>query len=217
MRVGVLGSGMVGTTLGGRLIELGHDVRLGSRTSDNAKGLAWAEKHGGRASSGTFADAAAFGAMVFNCTQGASSIDALRAAGGANLEAKVLVDVANPLDTDHPGALLVCNTESLGERVQAAFPGARVVKTLNTMWCGLMVNPRLLPESHTVYISGNDASAKLDVAALLRSFGWRDEEIVDLGEIATARGTEMLLPLWLRLYGKFGTSAFNFKIVRSGS
>lgn len=214
MTVGVLGSGMVGTTVGGRLIELGHEVRLGSRSHDNAKGVEWTRRHGTRASHGTFADAAAFGQMVFNCTRGAVSLDALGAAGAANLHGKVVVDVANPLDMEHPGALLFCNTESLGERIQRAFPAARVVKTLNTMWCGLMINPRLLSESHMVYVSGNDTAAKSEVSALLRTFGWQEPEIIDLGDITTARGTEMLLPLWLQLYARFGTSAFSLKVVR---
>jgi 8-hydroxy-5-deazaflavin:NADPH oxidoreductase len=217
MRIGILGTGMVGQTIGARLIELKHDVRLGSRSSTNDKARAWAEQHGPRASHGTFADAAGFGQMVVNCTPGAASIDALTAAGQDMLRGKVIVDVANPLDTsqNRRGPLLFCNTESLGERIQATFPDARVVKTLNTMWCGLMVNPRLIGESHTVYMSGNDASAKSDVAEILASFGWRREEMVDLGDISGARGTEMLLPLWLRLWQATGTGAFNFTIVRA--
>jgi 8-hydroxy-5-deazaflavin:NADPH oxidoreductase len=156
------------------------------------------------------------GQLVFNCTQGGASIDALTAAGAQSLAGKVLVDVANPLDTsdNRRGALLFCNTESLGERIQATFPEAKVVKTLNTMWCGLMVNPRSIGETHTVYMSGNDAAAKAHVAEILVSFGWRSGEIVDLGDISGARGTEMLLPLWLRIWEVTGNAAFNLKIVR---
>ena len=216
MNIGVLGTGMVGRTIGGRLIELGHRVRLGSRSAGNEKAAEWVRTAGDRASAGAFADAAAFGEVVFNCTEGGRSIEALTAAGSGNLAGKVLVDVANPLaaGADGGGSLLFCNSESLGERIQAAFPDARVVKSLNTMWCGLMVNPRLLDRTHVVYVCGNDAAAKSDVTALLRSFGWRDEEILDLGDLSASRGTEMFLPLWLRLYGKFGTATFNVNIVR---
>lgn len=216
MNAGILGTGTVGRTIGSRLIELGHRVRLGGRSAANERAIAWAASEGERASSGTFGDAAAFGEIVFNCTEGAHSIEALTAAGRGHLAGKVLVDVANPLESG-PGRrapLLFCNSDSLGERIQAAFPEARVVKTLNTMWCGLMVSPRLLGAPHVVYMCGNDAGAKSEVAALLGAFGWRDEEILDLGDIAASRGTEMFLPLWLLLYGRLGTASFNFNIVR---
>jgi len=216
VNAGILGTGTVGRTIGSRLIELGHRVRLGGRSAANERAIAWAASEGERASSGTFGDAAAFGEIVFNCTEGAHSIEALTAAGRGHLAGKVLVDVANPLESG-PGRsapLLFCNNDSLGERIQAAFPEARVVKTLNTMWCGLMVNPRLLGAPHVVYMCGNDAGAKSEVAALLGAFGWRDEEILDLGDIAASRGTEMFLPLWLLLYGRLGTASFNFTIVR---
>ncbi|WP_242344646.1 NADPH-dependent F420 reductase [Anaeromyxobacter terrae] len=215
MRMGILGTGDVGRTLGTKLVELGHEVRLGSRTAANEKGQAWAREAGARASSGTFADAAAFGEVVLNCTLGVASLDALRAAGEANLAGKVLVDVANALDASKggPPILAIGNTDSLAEAIQRAFPGARVVKALNTMWCGVMVNPRMLPDSHHTYLSGNDAEAKKVVKGLLRSFGWREEEILDLGDLSTARGTESILPLWLRIYGVSGSGAFNFKVV----
>src|SRR5687768_8798170 len=126
MNIGVLGTGMVGTTIGSRLIELGHAVCLGSRSSANTTAVEWVKQNGSRARSGTFADAAAFGRIVVNCTQGGVSLEALEAAGRDNLTGKIVVDVANPLDTDHRGALLFCNHESLGERIQAAFPEAKV-------------------------------------------------------------------------------------------
>jgi predicted dinucleotide-binding enzyme len=215
MRIGILGTGDVGRTIGTRLVELGHEVRLGSRTAASEKGQAWAKGAGARASSGTFADAAAFGEVVFNCTLGLASLDALRAAGEANLSGKVLVDVANPLDASKgmPPILAIGNTDSLAETIQRAFPAARVVKALNTMWCGVMVNPRMLPDSHHTYLSGNDPGAKKVVRDLLRSFGWKEEEILDLGDLSTARGTESILPLWLRIYGATGSGAFNLKIV----
>ncbi|MEP6491475.1 MAG: NAD(P)-binding domain-containing protein [bacterium] len=214
MRIGIVGTGVVGQTIGSALVKLGHDVTLGAREPTNEKAVKWASEQGNRASHGTFADAAAFGEIVFNCTSGMVSVDALTAAGAANLKGKPLVDVSNALDFSHgmPPTLAVCNTDSIGEQIQAAFPDVHVVKALNTMTAPLMVNPALLPGEHDVFMSGNDAAAKARVADLLRSFGWRN--IVDTGNISTARGTEMLLPIWLRLSGTFKSPMFNFHIAR---
>ena len=215
MKIGILGTGMVGTTLGSKLIQLGHAVKIGSRSADNEKAAEWVRTAGSQASQGTFADAAAFGELLLNCTSGSASLEALRMAGAGNLRGKVLVDVANPLDFSQgrPPSLLVANTDSLGEQIQAAFPEAKVVKALNTMWAGIMVNPRLLPDTHHTFLSGNDAPAKARVKELLRSFGWQESEMLDLGDITTARGTEMVLPLWVRIWGATQNGAFNFKIV----
>ena len=215
VRIGILGTGVVGQTLGGKLVELGHEVKLGSRTSANEKAGKWVGQHGSRASQGTFAEAASFGEMVFNCTSGMVSLEALRSAGSANLAGKVLVDVANPLDFSHgmPPTLSVSNSDSLAEQIQRAFPDAKVVKALNTMNAGVMVNPSSVPGDHDVFICGNDAGAKSQVSDLLRSFGWRT--IVDLGDISGARGVEMLLPVWLRLMGTFKTATFNFHVART--
>jgi 8-hydroxy-5-deazaflavin:NADPH oxidoreductase len=218
MKIGVLGTGVVGEAIGTKLLELGHEVKMGSRTANNEKALAWVNKnyaHAALASHGTFADAAAFGVIVFNCTSGKASLEVLRMAGADNLKGKVLIDIANPLDFSHgmPPSLLVCNTDSLGEQIQRAFPEAKVVKTLNTMNCNLMVNPGLLAEDHAVFVSGNDAEAKAAVIALLKDgFGWKS--VIDLGDISTARGTEMVLPLWVSLMGKLQTPLFNFKLVK---
>jgi 8-hydroxy-5-deazaflavin:NADPH oxidoreductase len=214
MKIGVLGTGMVGQTIASKLVELGHAVQMGSRTAANEKASAWAANAGVRASSGTFTDSAKFGEMVFHCTQGAVALEVLNSAGASNLKGKILVDVSNPLDPKEHGQLLYCNTESLGERIQEAFPESKVVKTFNTMWCGLMVNPRRLKDSHTNFISGNDQAAKASVTDLLVAIGWRKEEIVDLGDITGARGTEMLLSVWLRLFKVTGDGTFNFKIAR---
>jgi 8-hydroxy-5-deazaflavin:NADPH oxidoreductase len=216
MRAGVLGTGIVGHTIASRLVQLGHEVRMGARSATNEKSAKWAKQNGARASNGTFADAAGFGEMVFNCTSGSASLEALREAGAEQLDGKVLVDVANPLDFSKgmPAALTVCNTDSLGEQIQRAFPNARVVKTLNTMNCFVMVNPSLVPGPHDVFMSGNDADAKSRVTDLLRDgFGW--QSVIDLGDITTARGTEMLLPVWLRLFGALKTPNFNFHVAHS--
>lgn len=212
MRIGVLGTGVVGQTLAGKLVELGHEVKLGSRSATNEKAAKWVGERGARASQGTFADAAAFGEIVFNCTSGDVSLAALGAAGAANLAGKPLVDVANPLDfsTGRPPSLFVCNTDSLAEKIQATFPDARVVKALNTMNADVMVNPSLVPGPHDVFICGNDAAAKVVASELLRSFGWKN--IIDLGDLTGARGMEMILPVWLRLWGVLKTPHFNFHV-----
>ena len=214
MRIAILGTGDVGSRLGSKLVVMGNEVRMGSRTAKNAKGAAWAKAAGAKASAGTFAEAAKFGEVVFNCTLGAVSLEALKQADANNLAGKVLVDVANPLDFSKgmPPTLTVCNTDSLGEQIQRAFPDAKVVKTLNTMGNVVMVNPGLVPGNHDVFLCGNDGLAKAKVVEILHGFGWKSP--IDLGDITAARGMEMLVPIWLRLYGKFQSPNFNFKIAR---
>jgi predicted dinucleotide-binding enzyme len=213
MRIGILGTGMVGKAIGTKLVQLGHEVKMGSRTANNEKAAEWVKANKG-ASQGTFSDAAAFGEMLFNCTSGMGSLDALRSVGEKNLNGKVLVDVSNALDFSKgmPPSLLVCNTDSLGEQIQRAFPNVKVVKALNTMNCNLMVNPSLVKGEHDVFLCGNDAGAKTKVKELLQSFGWKSP--IDLGDLTGARGMEMILPLWLRLMGVYQSPNFNFKIVR---
>lgn len=217
MKIGILGTGMVGQTIGTGLVQHGHEVKMGARAATNAKATAWASGGGAKAAHGTFADAAAFGEVVFNCTSGMASLDALKQAGEQNLAGKVLVDVANPLDFSKgmPPSLSVCNTSSLAEQIQAAFPKARVVKALNTLNAQLMTNPSAVPGPHELFMCGNDAAAKAQVRQLLSEFGWK--EVIDLGDITAARGTEMLLPIWLRLMGTFGTPMFNFHLARKSA
>jgi len=214
VRMGILGTGMVGATLGSKLVQIGHEVKMGSRSANNEKAIEWAAKNGARASFGTFADAAAFGEVVFNCTAGTVSLAALALAGTNNLRGKVLVDVANPLDFSKgmPPTLSVCNSDSLGEQIQRALPNVRVVKALNTMNCRVMVEPSLVPGEHDVFVCGNDPQAKVRVTEILKSFGWRS--IIDLGDITAARGTEMVLPIWLRLWNLYQNRHFNFRIAR---
>ena len=215
MKAAVLGTGMVGVTIGSKLLDLGHSVKMGSRTADNEKGKAFAQKSP-NANSGTFAEAAAFGEIIFNCTSGMASLNALNLAGAVNLKGKIIVDLSNPLDFTNgmPPTLSVVNTSSLGEEIQKAFPDSKVVKTLNTINCILMVNPGMVNGGdHHIFMSGNDAGAKGEVKEILKSFGWNETHILDLGDITSARGTEMYMLLWLRLYGAKGTGAFNLKIV----
>jgi 8-hydroxy-5-deazaflavin:NADPH oxidoreductase len=216
MKIAVLGTGMVGKAIASKLVGLGHEVTMGSRAADNQAATAWAAEGGERASHGTFAAAAAGAELVLNCTAGAGSLEALRAAGEQNLAGKTLIDVANPLDLSHgmPPSLLVTGTDSLGEQIQRAFPSTRVVKALNTVNCEVMVDPSRVPGDHDVFICGDDEDAKTEVRDLLGSFGWPERSMIDLGDITTARGTEGHLLLWLRLWGVVGSGDFNIKVVR---
>ncbi|MFN8197985.1 MAG: NAD(P)-binding domain-containing protein [Nakamurella multipartita] len=225
MKIAVLGTGMVGQAIAGRLHELGHTVVIGTRdpaatlarTEPDGMGnppfSAWRAAHESVAVA-TLADAAASAELVVNASSGAVSLDLLGLAGADNLAGKVLVDIANPLDFSNgfPPTLFVKDTDSLGEQIQRAFPETKVVKTLNTLNASLMVDPKSLGESSSIFVSGNDSQAKATVVSLLQSFG--HDDVIDLGPLETARGTEMLLPIWLRLMGTLGTGTFNFKIVR---
>jgi len=216
MEIAVFGTGVVGQTIGSKLIQLGHEVKMGSRTTNNEKAVEWVKSNSAKSSQGAYSDAANFGELIFNCTSGQGSIEALRLAGKNNLKGKILVDISNPLDASKglPPSLSICNTSSLGEEIQNEFPELRVVKTLNTMWCGLMVNPSMINDGdHTVFVSGNDNDAKKQVSDILKSFGWKEKSIMDLGDITTACGAEMWLALWLRIYMSTINGAFNIKIV----
>ena len=214
MKVGIFGSGMVGQTIGSKVAELGHAVMMGTRNP--AKLQEWLGKAGGNARVGSLAEAAAHGEILFNATNGNGSLEALALAGEANLNGKILVDISNPLDFSHgmPPVLFVSNSDSLGEQIQRAYPQVKLIKTLNTVTASLMVNPRQLADGdHHIFVSGNDVDAKLYVVDLLKTwFGWRN--ILDLGDITTARGTEMYLPIWLRMWSALGTGLFNIKIVK---
>jgi len=226
MNIGIFGTGMVGQAIAGKLAELGHSVVIGTRdveatlanTSPNAYGLppfsAW-YKQQTKVKLGTFADATAHGEMLVNCSSGVASLDAIKSAGEKNLNNKILIDISNPLDFSKgfPPSLTVCNTDSLGEQIQRALPEIKVVKTLNTVNAMVMVNPSLVPGDHNLFICGNDSDAKNSVVNLLETFGWKEINIIDLGDITNARATEMLLPIWVRLYGKLQTPFFNFNVV----
>jgi predicted dinucleotide-binding enzyme len=206
---------MVGNALATKLVELGHEVRMGAREAGNERALHWAGQAGELGSQSSFHGAASFGEVVVNATSGTASIAALEAAGEENLAGKVLIDVANPLTHDtSPPSLAFCNDESLGERIQARFPEARVVKALNTVNASVMADPGQLGEPTSIFVCGRDAEAKEAVADLLESFGWERDQIVDLGDIEAARGTEMYLSIWLRLMFAVGNPMFNVRLVR---
>jgi len=197
-----LGTGVVGTTIAGKLRELGHDVLIGSRSAGE--------------DAVPFANAAAHGELVFNCTNGNASLDALNAAGAENLSGKVVIDVANALDFSQgrPPLVGVSTGDSLGEQIQRAFPEARVVKALNTVNANVMVDPAVVPGEHDLFVSGNDDQAKAQVTELLQSFGWPAERILDLGDITAARAQELYVALWVRLMGVAGGADFNIRVVR---
>jgi len=228
MKIGIIGSGQVAQTIGAKLLELGHEVMISSRNLDAEKDRgAWGkipsvnqwkkeqETKERKAYGGSFAEAAKFGEVLFNCTLGVASVEALTAAGKENLGGKILVDIANPLDFSKgmPPTLAFCNTESLGERIQQAFPEVKVVKTLNTVNANVQVNPSLVREDHDIFVAGNDKEAKTWVTETLLKqwFGWK--RVIDLGDITSARATEMYLPLWLRLWSVLQTPNFNIRVV----
>ncbi len=226
MKIGILGTGTVAQSLAAALISQQHEVVLGTRdvaktavnTELNGYGMpgyaTWAAENPA-ATLATFHDAAAHGELLILATNGEHALTALAAAGTEQLGTKILIDVTNPLDFSKgmPPTLFVSNDDSLGEQIQREYPNVRVVKSLNTMNNQIMLNPASLGAAdHTVFVSGNDEAAKAEVTALLTQFGWTD--ILDLGDISTARGTEGILPLWLRLWGSLGTPAYQFKVVR---
>lgn len=215
MKIGILGTGVVARTIGKKLAALGNEVKLGSRNAAHPEALNWASGIGPHASVGTFADAAGFGELVFNCTNGNGSLPALRAAR-TQLEGKLLLDVTNPLDFSRgmPPSLFTGSTDSLGEMAQRELPGTRVVKTLNTVNCDLMVDARSVADGeHHMFVAGNDAAAKARVTGLLETwFGWK--HVLDLGDIGAARGMESYVALWIRLWGSQQTPSFNIRLVR---
>lgn len=225
MNISVLGTGMVGQSLAAKLSELGHKLTMGTRnpqrTLDNKEpnrmtGLVFSNWHKENPSIKleAFANAAIDAHLIINATSGMSSLEALKLTGKNNLDGKILIDIANPLDFSHgmPPSLNPVNTDSLGEQIQKEFPETKVVKTLNTMNTFIMMNPGAVAGDHNVFVSGNDKDAKAETINLLVSVGWKLKNIIDLGDISTARGTEMLLPIWLELYGVFGHANFNFHI-----
>jgi 8-hydroxy-5-deazaflavin:NADPH oxidoreductase len=215
MKIAVFGTGSVGQALAGRLAGLSHEVSMGTRNVESTV-------EGGKVNEflisnasvtlKTFSEAAQGAEMIVLATLGTAAQSALEAAG--DISSKVVLDITNPLDFSKgfPPTLFLSNDTSLGEVLQANFPTAHIVKSLNTMYNGLMINPRALGEDSTVFVSGNDADAKAKVTATLKEFGWKESEILDLGDITTARGTESLLPVWLRIFGATQNGFFNFKV-----
>jgi 8-hydroxy-5-deazaflavin:NADPH oxidoreductase len=212
MRIAVLGTGSVGTTLAPAFARLGHEVTLGTRDPDATRAReGWSSEIPLKA----YVDCADAADLVVNATNGAASLSALGMVGADALAGRVLLDVANPLDFSQgfPPTLSVKDTDSLAEGIQRAFPGTRVVKSLNIVTAQVMVDPsRVGDGSTTMFLAGDDADARSTVRELLEALGWQD--VVEFEELSAARGMEMWLPLWVRLMGRLGTADFNLKIVR---
>ena len=215
-KIAVLGTGMVGNAIGTKMIALGYEVRMGSRTATNEKAAAWVKANGPKASAATFADAVASADIIFLCTKGDATLEVLKLATPENFAGKIVIDISNPLDFSKgmPPSLIAqwANTNSLGEEVQNTLPGARVVQSLNIVNCEIMVNPKKTGGEPTMFVAGNDAGAREEVKGILKQFGWTD--IIDLGDLSGARGLEMLLPIWLRTWQSTQNGHFAFKIVR---
>jgi 8-hydroxy-5-deazaflavin:NADPH oxidoreductase len=211
MRIAIIGTGAVGQTLGTGLARAGHDVAVGTRDPDATR--ARQEWQGVDLRLLPLSEAADSAELVVNATSGVASLEALDQVG-PTLDGLVLLDVSNPLDfsAGFPPTLAVKDTDSLAEQIQRAFPGTKVVKSLNTLNTALMLQPDDLPEQTTMFVAGDDADARRTVRELLEAFGWRD--VVEFDSLEAARGLEMWLPLWLRLMGRLGTAQFNLKIVR---
>ncbi len=226
MKIAILGSGIVGRTLAEKLIELKHEVAIGTRNTaktllrserEDSDKLPFGEwiKNFPEIKLVKYAEAVRYSDFIINATNGEFSLSALKKVGEKNIEGKILMDISNPFDFSNgaPPSLFVSNTDSLGERIQHSFPSVRVVKALNTVAVQLMTHPSLVPGEHNIFIGGNDAEAKQQVSDLLASFGWSKELIIDLGDIASSRAMEQLLPLMLRLWDRFGHPNFNIKVV----
>ncbi len=202
MNVAVLGTGTVGRTIAGKLTEIGHDVRVGSRTAGDDKV--------------TYADAIAHGEVILNCTSGGGAVDAV-SAGEGHLDGKLVIDVTNPLEfSGGVPAMFTDSTDSLAERIQRACPTARVVKSLNTITAALMVDPASVPGDHVIFVAGDDAGAKDEARALLGELGWPAERVVDIGDLTAARAAEGYVMLWIRLMQARGTPMFNIELTRAG-
>jgi predicted dinucleotide-binding enzyme len=229
MKIAILGTGNVGQTLAAKLVSLGYEVMIGTRDVKEASSRTSADRYGNpgfgswltdnkKVKLGTYSEASSFGKLVINATSGAGSLAALIAANPGNMKDKIIIDIANPLDFSSGTLALIpelSNTNSLGEEIQRSFPTSKVVKTLNTMWCGLMVDPDMIGSgNHINYICGNDPEAKKAVVEILTKIGWKKENIIDLGDISGSRATEAVLPIWLRVRGVLNTGAFNFNIIK---
>lgn len=215
MRIAVLGTGVVGTTLAARLAELGHDVVVGTRSPEATAAkediAAWRAEHP-VVGLESFADAAHGAELVLNATSGQVSVDVLGQAG--DLAGKIVLDLSNALDFSggFPPTIATPQDDSIAEQLQRAHPAAHVVKSLNTLNISVMAHPERLPEPGTVFVSGDSEQAKATVVSLLGELGHTD--VIDLGDITTARGVEWLMPAWVRLVSVLGTPEFNWKVVR---
>jgi len=218
VKIAVLGTGMVGRAVAVGLTGLGHDVVIGSRDPAEGRAKMETEDFGtgsaihGQITVATYAEASQDADLVVNALHGRGSIAGIWAARIS--DDTVVLDVANPLDfTGELPTLFVGNDDSLGEQIQREFPSLRVVKSLNTMTAEAMVDPTVINGGDfTTFVSGNDDAAKAQVISLLTALGHHD--VIDVGDITTARGTEALMLAWIRLMGPIESPYFTWKIAR---
>jgi 8-hydroxy-5-deazaflavin:NADPH oxidoreductase len=203
MRIAVIGSGQLGGTLAAAWARAGHDVIIGSRSAEKGEV--------GGVPVRAIPAAAAGADVVVNATPGMESVALLASQPDGWLDGVVLLDAGN---ADDGTGRLAYPDGSLAEELQATFPGARVVKSLNTLECTVAVDPGLLPEPTTVFLSGDDPEAKRVVLGLLRNLGWEEPHVLDLGALRTARATEHLIGLYYALRDSLGTADFNYRVVR---
>ena len=187
MKVGILGSGVVGQFLGGGFASKGHDVEIGSRTPDKPELQEWMKSTKGKVSTGTFAEAAAHGEILVIACLGDAVEEVIELAGKQNISGKLLIDTTTTLDFSKgmPPGLFLGVTDSLGERIQRLLPDAKVVKCFNTVGHVTMVNPKMKEGMPDMIICGNDEGAKMTVVGILRDVGWN--EPIDVGGIDGAR------------------------------
>ena len=212
-RIGILGTGDVGQSLGSGFCAEGHEVRMGSRDPGNEKVRQWVAANGPRASAGTFAEAADFAEVAVLATLWTGTENAIRLAGPERLAGKVVIDAVNPLafKPNAPPELAVGHTDSGGEQVQRWLPAARVVKAFNIVGHAHMVHPRFPGGPPDMFICGNDADAKHVVAEICTSFGW---PAIDIGGIEGARLLEPLCLLWVTYAMRGGGGNHAFKLLR---
>lgn len=228
MKIAIIGTGMVGRGLAARLAGLGHDVAIGTRDVEDTLARStpdgmgtppyaqWQQENP-QVRLLALPDAGEHGEVVINAANGQNALATLEGVGAGPLVGKVLLDLALPLDLSEgfPPTLTISNTDSLGEQIQRAFPDARVVKSLTSVYYQVMIDPTRVPGPHSIFVAGDDSDAKRVVEEILREFGWPTESIIDLGDISGARGVEMYARLFFTLYNAFGTFDFNINVTRA--
>lgn len=211
MKIGILGTGDVGRALGTGFVKHGHEVKIGSREAGNEKAETWRQETGDRASTGTFAEAAAFGDIVVVATLWTGTENALRLAGPDNFKGKTVIDTINPLDFSTGTPRLAVSGTSAGEAVQTWLPGAHVVKAFNIVGNAHMVDPQFPGGPPDMLIAGNDAGAKEAVTGILKDFGW---DVIDLGGIESSRHLESLAMIWILHYFQTKNGNHAFKLLK---
>lgn len=217
MKIGILGSGVAGTTLGHGLIRLGHSVMIGTGNPQKDELKRWLFENSQGGQLGTFSAAAAYGDIIILCSSWTGIKKVIEAAGIWNFKKKVVVDATNPLDgrgPDEAGRLTLVpgNNPSGGEQVQAWLQEAHIVKALNSIGSPLMIAPHLEEGTPTMFIAGNDDLAKKAIADLLSQMGWQD--VADIGNIEMSRHLESLYVIWYAYGFRAGTSRHAFRLLR---